>query len=296
MIEDSLVTAVIAVDGGGSSCRVALQTPRARHVAELGPANATTDFEQTVATIREGLKAVAAEAGLPLAALESVPAYLGVAGVVSAAIAERLGAALPLGHTHIEDDRRAAALGALGGRDGAVAGLRTGSFFVTQQAGKLRFAGGWGSRLGDVGSGYWIGREALARTLDVHDGLLDPSGLTQTLTGRHGGEPGEIVGFSRRAAPRDFAALAPLVVEAAAAGDPVAGGILKGGAIYIADTLHLMGWRRGQPLCLVGAIAQHYAHFLPLAMEASLVEPLGTPLDGAVALARELRDARDRAG
>ena len=66
---------ILAVDGGGSTCRVALEHAGSRHVVSLGAANVTSDFDGAVARITEGLQAVAQAAGLSPEALRACPAW-----------------------------------------------------------------------------------------------------------------------------------------------------------------------------------------------------------------------------
>lgn len=70
-------------------------------------------------------------------------------------------------------------LGALGPREGAVVASGTGA--VTLAVGPLavRRIDGWGHLLGDAGSGFWIGREALSAVLRAHDGRGEPTALTE---------------------------------------------------------------------------------------------------------------------
>ncbi|MEM1129604.1 MAG: BadF/BadG/BcrA/BcrD ATPase family protein [Pseudomonadota bacterium] len=286
----SLEDAIMAIHGSGAGSRFALQVGSERHEVELGPLNATTDFEAATQVVLQGIECLASAAQYQRNALTRVPAYIAVAGVVDDPLARQVQEALPLDRAQIEDDRHATVRGALNVRNGALAWLGTGSYFAMQSEGTVRLAGGWGAALGDTGSSYWIGHEALVRVLDVVDGLMEPSDLTREITARFNERPGEIVAFSQGADPQDFAALAPDVVAAAASGDPVACGILKSGAYYIEDTLRRMGWKAGQRLCLLGGASKAYAPFLPLDMEGSIVEPLGTPLDGALDLARALAE------
>ncbi|MCA8881475.1 MAG: ATPase [Rhodobacteraceae bacterium] len=283
-------TAVIGVDGGGTSCRFALESRGQRHELKLGSANVTTDFDGALATIRTGLDRLCAEAGLDPAELSGISAYLGLAGVLDDENARRLRAELPFRAVQIEDDRRSAVRGALGDADGSLAGVGTGSFLARQSGGRIRLVGGWGARLGDEASGFWIGHRALAATLDSHDGLIAPTDLTSALLAKFGGRPGGIVRFGRGAVPAEFGALAPLVIDAAAAGDPVGRQVLESGARYLSETLRKMGWRHGEALCLIGGVAGAYRPYLPAEMVEALVAPRGTALDGALSLARRIRD------
>jgi glucosamine kinase len=144
-----------------------------------------------------------------------------------------------------------------------------------------------GSRLGDKGSGFWIGREALGATLEAQDGVRSGSNLTATLLARRGGRRG-IVCFAGYASAGEVAALAPEVIAAAESADPVGRAILQQGADYLQRTLADIGWSPGAPLCLLGGVANSYRHSLPERIAGGLTAPRGNALDGALQLARQL--------
>lgn len=285
-----LQNAALGVDGGGTRCRIALELDEVRHAVALGSANVTTDPAGAAATVRLGLAEVAGAAGVTLSDIRDVPAYLGLAGVLDEMDAAALGAELPLARARIGDDRRTAVRGALGSEDGAVVGLGTGSFFGQQRAGTIRLAGGWGARLGDKASGFWIARAALSATLDAVDGLIAQTGLSAELLARFGGRPRGIVALAKDAPAGEIAALAPVVIEAARAGDQIGEAILAEGAAYVLATLSAMEWRPGMPLCLLGGVAAFYRPYLPAEVTRGLVEAQGSALDGALLLARDARD------
>jgi N-acetylglucosamine kinase-like BadF-type ATPase len=97
-------------------------------------------------------------------------------------------------------------------------------------SGEAARAGGWGHMIGDEGSGYWIGREALAAVMRGADGRGPATDLTGEILARF-----EITDVSRlprivydRAQPRmAVAALGPLVQRVSEAGDAVATRILE---------------------------------------------------------------------
>lgn len=274
---------VLAIDGGGSGCRLALVGPNNRVEVNAGPANVSTDFSAAIASLRKGLTDLAAKADLGESALYAVPTYLGLAGVVGPKDAVRVAHALPLTSARIESDQPATVEGALGTCDGAVAGLGTGSFFGLRRGSSLRLAGGWGHRIDDRASGYWLGREALRLALSVFDGLEPASAASAAVTYRFS-TPHDIVAFSKDASPDEMAALAPTLIAAAIEGDAAARRILKIGTNHIIATLSALGWRRDDPICAIGGVAAAYAPSLSAAAE--LVDPVGTPLDGAIARAR----------
>ncbi len=285
---ESRNSAVLAVDGGGTRCRVACEVNGVMHCVETGSANVSTNFDAALAQIRAGLEALSRRACVEVADLRDWPAFIGLAGVTDAVIAGRLRDALGLTCARIEDDRPAAVRGALGAQDGLIAHCGTGSFLAVQVEGAMRFAGGWGAVLGDEASAQWVGRRALSEALCAYDGTQVQTGLTQKLLADLNG-PAGIVAFAGAATPAQFGALAPAVTSAAQAGDSVAAQILQAGAGYIAETAKRLGWQSGRAICLTGGIAGHYAAYLPKAMQSAIRAPQGEPLAGALAMAKEIR-------
>jgi N-acetylglucosamine kinase-like BadF-type ATPase len=107
----------------------------------------------------------------------------------------------------------------------------TGSIVYGRNAGgEAARAGGWGHMIGDEGSGYWIGREALSAVMRASDGRGPATRLTAAILADL-----KLDDESRlprivydRALPRmTVAALGPIVQEAAAEGDAVATRILE---------------------------------------------------------------------
>ena len=283
---DSRKSPVVAIDGGGTRCRLALDDGKSIIVAEAGSANVSTDFDGALDEISAGLERLAARAGLTLDALSTIPTFVGLAGVTGETMSERLRTALPFTHVRIEDDRAAALRGALGRSDGVIAHCGTGSFFAAQADGTMRFAGGWGPVLGDEASAHFVGKAALGMTLKSIDGRCAASPLAERLLADCKGAAG-IVRFAGLASPSEFGALAPLVTEFAKQGDPLGEEVMRSGARDIAGILSLIGWSNGQPICLTGGIGPHYAPYLPAHMQADLTPPVDEPLAGALALAAE---------
>lgn len=281
--------AVLAVDGGGTRSRFALVVGPARFAKELGPANASTDFDGAARCVAEGIAALAKQAGTPVEALYPVPAFVGLAGLFGDKTQQKFSEKLPLTRVHYDDDRRAAVRGALGPGDGFVAHAGTGSFFARQRDGAMTFSGGWGSILGDEASAYWLGRRALAAVLRHVDGRVPCPGLAQEVLGALRDAEG-IVAFARGATPEDVAAFAQTVTALARAGDPMGRKLVLDGAASIAQDLDRLGWQTGQAICLTGGLAPQYAPFLPAPKRAALTPPQARPIDGALALAQQIRE------
>ncbi|WP_420584628.1 BadF/BadG/BcrA/BcrD ATPase family protein [Ruegeria sp.] len=284
---ESRNSVVLAVDGGGTRCRVACEVAGVVYSSETGAANVSTDFEGAVAQIRAGIQAVSQQVDISVNDLLKRSAFIGLAGVTDGKMAARLRDALRLTCARIEDDRPAAVRGALGLQNGVIAHCGTGSFLASQTDGAMRFAGGWGSVLGDEASAQWVGRRALSQALKAYDGTHDSTALTRKLLADMDG-PAGIVRFAGNATPAQLGALAPAVTSAAQAGDIVAEGIMLTGAGYIAETAQRLGWQAGMALCLTGGIAGQYTPYLSAEMQSAIRPPLGEPLSGALALAKEV--------
>ncbi|WP_299947729.1 BadF/BadG/BcrA/BcrD ATPase family protein [uncultured Ruegeria sp.] len=282
-------TIVVAVDGGGTRCRIAVSGGALAQQLEVGAANVSTDFDAACAELNRGIASLTEHCGLDAVQIARAPAYLGLAGVTGSAIADRLAAVLPFDHVRIEDDRPAALRGALGSQDGFVAHCGTGSFLAAQLGDQRIFAGGWGPVLGDQASAQWVGRLALSRTLDCVDDLRPVSVMAEDLLSRFGDAAG-VVKAASGMSPTDFGALAPVVTLHAGRGDELAVSIMDASTRYLAGQMEAMGWVPGQSICLTGGIGPHYAAYLPEVMQQDLTKPLGDPLDGAIALARAFQE------
>ena len=284
---NTLESSFLAIDGGGTRCRVAFCNGLDVTVVERGSANVSTDFDAAMREVEVGVSDLAERCTVPMGALKKLPVYAGFAGVTDESMAARVAKALSFDWIRVEDDRPSALRGALAECDGYVAHCGTGSFVAAQQGGVMRFVGGWGPVLGDPASAQWVGRRALSKTLDAVDGLLPRTELVRHFLEIHGGAAG-IVAFARAAKPVEFGAIAPLVTEHAARGDDLAGLVLRDAADEVAGVLTTIGWSNGQRICLTGGIGPQFADYLPHDMQAALAAPAGEPLQGAIALARDL--------
>jgi glucosamine kinase len=131
--------------------------------------------------------------------------------------------------------------------DGTVLIAGTGAIAAQVRALRLdRVADGHGWLLGDAGSGFWLGREAVRRTLADLDAGRAPTGvsdlvLNALLGSAPPGPPGRatvdaLVQAVNRRPPIDLAALAPLVMRAIENGDPRAADIVGDAARLLVET------------------------------------------------------------
>lgn len=113
------------------------------------------------------------------------------------------------------------------GDPGVVLHAGTGSFVAARSLdGAVHYAGGTGWRFGDEGSGYDLGRRAIARALLELQGWASPSGLGALVRDRTGkSTSGEVsvYFYGDPATNNGVAALAPEVLRLAEGGDAAAG-------------------------------------------------------------------------
>ncbi|MBI3893958.1 MAG: hypothetical protein HY303_20760 [Candidatus Wallbacteria bacterium] len=133
----------------------------------------------------------------------------------------------------VTSDARATLVGACG-TEGLLVIAGTGSIAVGRNSsGQERRAGGWGHTFGDEGSGYDLGRQALQHTTRVIDGRAHRGLLAEKVLEALGVPAG---GNARAALlcltgqVEAIARLAPVVLAAAEARDPVARGIVDAAA------------------------------------------------------------------
>ncbi len=111
---------------------------------------------------------------------------------------------------------------ALGERDGAIVIAGTGSIaYGRDEHGRTFQVGGWGSLFDDAGSGYDIGRRAIAAALQAHDGRGCATSLAESICRElRLRKITDVVAKSLTA--QEISALFPLVQREARAGDNVA--------------------------------------------------------------------------
>ena len=138
----------------------------------------------------------------------------------------------------VVNDALIALVSGAGDAPGIVINAGTGAIvYGRNAAGEAARASGWGHMIGDEGSGYWIGREALAAVMRAADGRGPETRLTAEILAYF-----DIVDVSRlprivydHEQPRmAVAGLGPLVRSVAQQGDAVAGRILERAAEELA--------------------------------------------------------------
>jgi N-acetylglucosamine kinase-like BadF-type ATPase len=222
---------VLGVDGGGTATRAVILSTDGElaYSGKAGSSNPiTVGVDRALASILGAVNA-ASEAGNVSRFLAS---RLGIAGTDRSQLRGKLLARLPAsyGDTAIISDAASALAGATGLKPGVVVIAGTGSIaYGENKAGEHARAGGWGWRLGDEGSGYTIGANAIMAALRAYDARDIGTALTAKILGHLClSSMEDIVDwvYSPGREPRDIAYLVPLVREAEAEGDEAARQVL----------------------------------------------------------------------
>ena len=236
----------LGLDGGGTKTKATLIDGDAREVARAtsGPSNYHSTGQETAqVSLQAAMRQVLDQAAVTWDDVAAIG--LGMAGVarprdfqVVRAMLTEIAPATCLALTH---DAEAALVGGVGRRHGVALIAGTGAMaYGVNARGQTRRADGWGYLLGDEGSGYWIGREALRATARACDGREPPTTLQGAILAELGMNAcTELVHrvYEIGLDVPQIAALVPTVLVAAQQGDAVACDILQRASALLGSTL-----------------------------------------------------------
>lgn len=301
-------TLILGADGGGSKTMGLLADSSGTVLARgrgdgsnqnvIGIDNAARNLAELIATL-------ARTADRPVAEIGSV--VLGLAGagagtdrqVLIEAIQARLRAmGLPRLPISIKSDGRIALEGAFDGGPGIVVVAGTGSVVMGKSPdGETISIGGWGRVIGDEGSGYFIGLEALKAVSREIDGRGEAGRLRVSISSRFGLETRERITAAIYREKFDISSIAPAVLDAAETGDQVALGILTRAARefspQVVTAVNRLGLEGGTGIVMIGGLIDHdtiYTRTLAAEIRKSspaidFRAPLNGPAHGALLLA-----------
>jgi glucosamine kinase len=233
---------VMGIDGGGTRTRASIvDGDKVLAHAESGSIKRLrVGAEAAEANLRALIKDVYAQAGISSLAAASC----GVASASMPGVAEWITKVFEDAHvrrSEVVGDEVIALDAAFHGGPGILQIAGTGSNTIGRAAdGSRESAGGWSSRLGDEGSGYWIGVNSVRRALKAHD-REEPTQILKRV-GEIWGTPNldDLVNLGDSTPGPDFAALAPAIYELAESGDVVAQGVLNQAAADLVDFVLLV--------------------------------------------------------
>ncbi|MEA3336737.1 MAG: N-acetylmuramic acid 6-phosphate etherase [Chloroflexota bacterium] len=258
---------VIGVDGGASKTSAVVMDRQAQ-VMGRGRGGSSNVHVVGLAGMRRALwdamQEAASSAGVDLSQAARVTWALAGSGRAqdTRQIEELQGVMLPGTRGQVVTDALAALMGGAGTRIGAVLIAGTGMIaYGENAAGDQARAGGWGYAL-DRGSAYSLAQQALRAVARAADQSDLPTGLSKRIIGFLGlAQASDLVRwiYAPERAVSDIAALAPLVLDTAQAGDLVAAEVVALGADALADAAAAVAGRLNLesnpfPLVLAGRL------------------------------------------
>jgi N-acetylglucosamine kinase-like BadF-type ATPase len=256
-------------DLGGTSTRIVVVGPDGREQGRgiTGGGNPTTDPAGAAAAFADALRAA-------LSGVDGARVKASVVGVAGGSALRTPAVAMHFDRVWTEagltcspgyvPDLEVAFAGGTPASDGAVLVAGTGAAAGSLTDHRLtRTADGHGWLLGDDGSGFWLGREAVRATLQTLDAGTLPGPLVQGVlreldADRPGpdGQHDRVIQVVNSRPGVQLSALAPLVTAAYRAGDPQAHSIVERAAAALVATLALIrDPAESTPIVLAGSLA-----------------------------------------
>ena len=229
----------LGIDGGGTKTAFLLVDEAGVEVAscKLGPSNPNDiGMENCLSLLRQGILKVTA--GIKCS---EIAAFAGIAGGgISGDNVEHIRRSLAgYGFAFVENgsDAENSLEVALHGGDGVAVIAGTGTIAFAQSGGKRHRVAGWGYLLDGGGSGYDIARDGFSAALRAIDGRGEETLLTALLEKKLGKTVPDAIPDIYNGGKRFIASFAPVVFEAAEAGDAVALSIIERNAAALAEMI-----------------------------------------------------------
>lgn len=233
---------VVGIDGGGTNTRAAIAAD-GKIIAQAN-GGSIKQLRVGAAAANQNLRAILRDVFAQAKVQRADAACCGMASASMPGIRERVAEVLrefAIPRSEVVGDEIIALDAAFHGGPGILQIAGTGSNTVGRAPnGSRERAGGWSSRLGDEGSGYWIGVNAVRRALHAYDRELPQKVLSRV--GEIWGAPTieELIHIGDATPAPDFAALAPVVNELAEAGDAVCIDVLQNAAADLVEFVLLV--------------------------------------------------------
>lgn len=230
--------AAIGVDGGAGQLKFAIRRPDGKiaHTHAPGANPILIGMKDFIDRLEKGIRDALSETSLSSADIRA--AGFGLSGVdrieQTRFLSEEIGGRiLPnCRRLWVGNDAMAALRQGAGKLHGLIIIAGTGSIcFGVDGGGRVTRTGGWGSELGDEGSAFWIGREALQTACRMSDGRVRPSALLNVILHELEFESAsDMIPWTARISRETFkqqtARLFPAIASLAAGGDEACASIL----------------------------------------------------------------------
>ena len=274
---------VFCIDGGGTRSRARLVDAAGAVLAAAlsGPCNPTTDRGRAVASLLELWQACCRAAARDESSFGDVTLAIGAAGLfVPAARDGFLEEAPRFGNAVTLTDGYAALIGAGQGQPSAfiIAGTGVAGHRLYSDGRSIQ-RDAWGWVAGDRGSGAWIGRAGLRHCMATLDGIVPADELSRAVMAVIGGPVALASGWLHELTPDRVGALAPVVLDHAARGDPTAGRIRHRAVTHLAALARVLD-AEDVPLYAAGGVADVLRPALAEALGRAVAQPEADALHG----------------
>ncbi|MBQ4846933.1 BadF/BadG/BcrA/BcrD ATPase family protein [Pseudoalteromonas sp. MMG005] len=276
----------IGIDGGGTKCRATIYSLEHGVLGTGlgGPANPLHGLERTLESIMVSTQLALQDAGLHVEQVHSLNAGLGLAGVNLPALYDKIMQwDHPFQQMFLTTDLHTACIGAHEGDDGAVIITGTGSCGFSLVNGQTVNFGGHGFAQGDMGSGAWMGLEAVKAALLDLDKLGETTLLSSMLTQHFNTTTAMGIAEQMAGQPSSsYAKLARFVFTAAEQDDVVALAIVKQGADYVSNLARRLLENNPPRLSMIGGLAEPLNKWLAPEIANRVELPKQPPEMGAI--------------
>lgn len=285
---------VLAIDAGQTGMKVRVQTPEGHDdLVFRGIDTHEALLPQLAEVVRASLERTHATPDILSAGISGLTARDADASELLSLVHDTGLRGVTLAH-----DSTTSFLGALGDRHGSVVAAGTGVVTLAVGPHAISRVDGWGYIMGDAGSGYWIGREALDAVMRAYDGRGSATALTDAVRAIWPDLSQAYMalqGDENRV--RIVAGFAADVARLASGGDPVARAITRRAAEELAHSVSTsIGRVRADDevfaVCAIGGVFRspvlraEFADALTAERsDVEIVAPQGAGIDGVVALA-----------
>jgi len=288
----------LGIDAGGTKCRARLVDPHGnvRGEAAAGAANIRFGVSNAAHAIEEACQGAVRDAGGKDIPFSTISAAIGIAGISKTEALDALRKHPFFAAFHratFVSDAVIANFGAHAGHDGGTVIIGTGSIGIAKIGEKTIKIGGYGFPISDLGSGAYIGLSALKQALRAIDDLIASSDMTEEILSLFDHNTSTIVASLDSMSATNYAKFAPIVVSYAQKGDPVADQIMQKSARHAEEMIYAIHKLGAPRLSITGGLGPIIMSWLDPSVKALLSEPLGDPLQGAIALAKNIQTISD---
>ncbi|MEH6632233.1 MAG: BadF/BadG/BcrA/BcrD ATPase family protein [Halopseudomonas aestusnigri] len=285
------------VDGGGTSCRVRIETSNREVIGEgfAGPSNSRLGAVRVYYEIEKACVEALHQSGCGREDFSRLHVGLGLAGL---GLESELRSMLSFPHSFASvsgaTDAYTACLGAHAGKDGGILILGTGSCGLGIVGEEVINIGGWGFEISDHSSGALLGLSAIRSSLFAAEGCRPETDLTKAIMAHFKNDPQTMVKWAENAEPHNYGSFAPTVFDYADKGDPLAERLVAKSVYEAGSMIKALRTRNVERICLMGGMSKRIEPLLPEEFKLCLCKPLGDAMDGAIRMVRN--DVLDSGG